>query len=43
VREVCTGIHLADWTSVSITGMVVTNIDLGGQVVELVNYELYAR
>lgn len=35
VREVCTGIRLADGTSVSITGMVVTNIDLGGQVVEL--------
>jgi len=35
VREVCTGIRLADGTSVSITGMVVTNIDLEGQVVEL--------
>jgi len=29
VREVYTGIRLADGTSVSITGMVVTNIDLG--------------
>jgi len=29
VREVYTGIRLADRTSVSITGMVVTNIDLG--------------
>jgi len=35
VREVCTCIRLADGTSVSITGMVVANIDLGGQVVEL--------
>ncbi|KAH8356644.1 hypothetical protein KR084_001058, partial [Drosophila pseudotakahashii] len=35
VREVCTGIRLADGTSVSITGMVVANLHFGGQTVEI--------